>query len=319
MADGQPGERRRARRGRRAACARRSGTAGTSVPRSRRATARPPRSDPHTPTPGAIVLRSHCSDPAADSITPIACQAPGTAWQNACTRPSPSAANRSKAANTTPEVPSATDSGPGRSTPTPTAPAAWSPAPAATGIALGRRARHRRALEHRWQPRRIELQSAYHFFAPGTSRDVEQQRAGSVGDVGRVLAAQAQAHVVLGKRDPRDLREHLGLVAAQPQELRRGEPRQRPVARERRAGARARSSARSRRTRPPSAGRSTGSPGAARGRSRRARPARASAPTSPIPAYGPAAPRSSDNTASVACHQSAGSCSAQPTRGVDSG
>ncbi len=43
----------------------------------------------------------------------MACQAPGTAWQKACTRPSGSAANSSSAANTTPEVPSTTDSGPG--------------------------------------------------------------------------------------------------------------------------------------------------------------------------------------------------------------
>ena len=32
--------------------------------------------------------RSQRSEPAADSITPITCQPPGTAWQNACTRPS---------------------------------------------------------------------------------------------------------------------------------------------------------------------------------------------------------------------------------------
>ena len=29
---------------------------------------------------------AHCSEPAAESITPMACQAPGTAWQNTCTR-----------------------------------------------------------------------------------------------------------------------------------------------------------------------------------------------------------------------------------------
>ncbi len=38
-------------------------------------------------------------------------------------------ANASDAANTTPDVPSTTDAGPGRSPPTPRAPAAWSPAP----------------------------------------------------------------------------------------------------------------------------------------------------------------------------------------------
>ena len=86
--------------------------------------------------PGAAsASASQRSEPAADSITPMLCQPPGTAWQNACTRASRSAAKASAAANTTPEVPSTTETGAGgrRSTPTPSAPAAWSPAPAATG------------------------------------------------------------------------------------------------------------------------------------------------------------------------------------------
>ena len=83
---------------------------------------------------GASRSRSHCSDPAAESITPIACHWPGTAWQNACTRACGSDANAGSAANTTPEVPITIDSGPGRSMPTPSAAAAQSPAPAATGI-----------------------------------------------------------------------------------------------------------------------------------------------------------------------------------------
>ena len=74
--------------------------------------------------------RSHCSAPAAESITPIACQVPGTAWQNVCSRASGSGRYSSSAAKTTPEVPRTTDSGPGASMPTPSAPAAWSPAPA---------------------------------------------------------------------------------------------------------------------------------------------------------------------------------------------
>ena len=37
-------------------------------------------------TPGANVSRAHCSEPAAESMTPMACQVPGTAWQNTCTR-----------------------------------------------------------------------------------------------------------------------------------------------------------------------------------------------------------------------------------------
>ena len=148
--------------------------------------------------------------------------------------PAGSAANRSRAANTTPDVPSATDSGPGPVdadperarrlvAARPRRPALRRPcAPDTAGLSSTGR-----------QPRRVELQRAQHLFAPAPSRDVEQQRPGSVGDVGRVLAAQPQAHVVLGQRDPRDLRVDLRLVAAQPQELRRGEARQRAVARQR--------------------------------------------------------------------------------------
>ena len=96
VAQRQPGERRRERRGRRAACARRRGRGGTSAPRCRRARLTPPSVRASYGVPGAIVSRSQRSEPAADSITPIACQAPGTAWQNACTRPAPSAANASQ-------------------------------------------------------------------------------------------------------------------------------------------------------------------------------------------------------------------------------
>ena len=42
-------------------------------------------------------------------------------------------------------------------------------------------------------------------------------------------------------------------------------------------------------------------------------------PESPIPAGGPAAPRSSPSTRSLAVHQSSGSCSAHPGCGVESG
>jgi len=76
---------------------------------------------------------SQVSDPAAESITPIACQTPGTAWQNVCVRASGSAAYAGSVEKTTPEVPSTTDKGPGTMAPTPTAAAAWSPAPATSG------------------------------------------------------------------------------------------------------------------------------------------------------------------------------------------
>ncbi len=84
-----------------------------------------------------VTSRSQRSDPAADRITPIANQRSGAAWHDACRRPPGSAAYAGSALSTTPEVPSTTDTGPGRTAPTPTAPAPWSPAPAATGTPAG--------------------------------------------------------------------------------------------------------------------------------------------------------------------------------------
>ena len=57
------------------------------------------------PTPGAIASRYQRRLPAADSITPIRCQRPGTAWQKACSLPSGSTVGPSVEAKTTPEVP----------------------------------------------------------------------------------------------------------------------------------------------------------------------------------------------------------------------
>ena len=59
--------------------------------------------------------------------------------------------------------------------------------------------------------------------------DVEQQRAGGVGDVGRPLAGEPEPDVVLRQHDPRDPGVGVRLVTAQPQELRRREPGQRAV------------------------------------------------------------------------------------------
>src|SRR3954468_15133428 len=85
-------------------------------------------------TPGAIQSRNQRIDPAAESMTDIRCHRPGTAWQNAWTRPSGSYSGASVAANTTPEVPSDSAIRPGATTPVPTAFAAWSPPPATTGV-----------------------------------------------------------------------------------------------------------------------------------------------------------------------------------------
>ena len=70
-----------------------------------------------------------CSEPAAESITPIASHVSGHGVAedvDACLRVGAVAGS---AAKTTPDVPSTTDSGPGPTTPTPSAPACWSPAP----------------------------------------------------------------------------------------------------------------------------------------------------------------------------------------------
>ena len=70
------------------------------------------------------------ADPAALSITPIACHVPGTEWQKTWARACGSGTYDGSTAKTTPEVPSTTETGPGEAMPTPSAAAAWSPAPA---------------------------------------------------------------------------------------------------------------------------------------------------------------------------------------------
>ena len=65
---------------------------------------------------------------------------------------------------------------------------------------------------------------------PVARGEVEQDRARPVGLVQGVLAGQAQPQVVLGQEDVRGARPHLGLVVADPDELRRREPGQRVVA-----------------------------------------------------------------------------------------
>ena len=232
-----------------------------------------------SPSRARTCRAASCSEPAADSMTPMLCQAPGTAWQKACTRAARSAAKASEARehDARGAEHDRRDRGRDRSTPTPSAPAAWSPAPAATGTPPAACPLTARRLERRRQPRRVDLERGDDGVAPAPARDVEQQRPRRVGDVGRVLAAEAQADVVLRQQDVRDARVDVGLVAAQPQQLRRGEARQRAVAGLRDELVEADASARSPRTRPPCAGRSRGSRGAAPGRARRARRGRASA------------------------------------------
>ncbi len=75
------------------------------------------------------------------------------------------------------------------------------------GHAVGGRAAHLRALEHARQPLALERERVEHLLAPAPLGDVQQQRPGGVGDVCRVLAAEAQPDVVLRQRDARDARD----------------------------------------------------------------------------------------------------------------
>ena len=270
-----------------------------------------------SPRPGAATSRSQRSEPAAESITPIACQAPGTAWQKVCTRASGSAANASSAVNTTPEVPITTDAGPGRSTPTPerarrlVARRRRPPARRPPSCPTPRATRARAAASASSSSRASSTD-----VRPAPARHVEQQRAAGVRHVDGLLAAQAQPHVVLGQQHRRDPPVGLGLVAAQPQQLRRGEAGERPVAGRAISSAAHRSSisahsAAVRWSFQRIAGRTTSS-------------AESSAtspciwPERPMPAGSPAA-RSSSSTAAPPSHHSSGSCSAQPGRGVANG
>ena len=180
---------------------------------------------------------------------------------------------------------------------------------AVTGLA-----RHLGRLEHRRQPLGRHLERVQHLVAPAPSGHVEEERAGCVAGVGRLLAGEAQAHVVLREEDVSRTRVELGLVAAHPDELRRRVARERAVAGQIDEACEARAQPRSPRTPGPSAGRSRGSPGGARARSRRGGRARASdrRGRSPRRRRRPSAARA----ACVPRHQSSGSCSAQPGRGV---
>ena len=264
---------RRGRPGRRAACARPRGTARRAVPRSRAASA-PPRRAARRRALGRDASCSHCSEPAADSITPIACHVPGTAWQNACTRASRSAAK-----------------------------------PRQRREDDARRPEHDREMTRR---RHADTERGGRLVAragaPGTSGDSYAGGSHSPGsssastdlvappsrcatskssvpDASATSIArwpeELEAHVVLRQQDRADPREDVGLVRAQPEQLRRGEARQRAVAGQRDQAVETDARARSPRTRLRCAGRSRGSPAAAGRRRRRATTSPCICPDSP--------------------------------------
>ena len=148
---------------------------------------------------------------------------------------------------------------PGRSTPTPSAAACWSPG--ARDLACD-------SLEGGSHSRGISSASQ-HLVAPAPVGDVEEQRAGRVRHVDRPLAGEPQAHVVLREHDPPDPLVDVGLVPSQPQQLRRREAGQRTVARQRDQPLEPDALLDLGALRARCAGRSRGSPGGGRDRPRR--------------------------------------------------
>jgi hypothetical protein len=61
---------------------------------------------------------------------------------------------------------------------------------------------------------------------------VEEQGPGGVRDVGRVFAREPEPHVILRQQHAGDPGIDVGLVPAQPEQLRRRESRKRPIARQ---------------------------------------------------------------------------------------
>ena len=91
------------------------------------------------------------------------------------------------------------------------------------------RARDLRRLVHRRQPLAGKLERVEQLVAPAPVGDVEEKRPGRIGDVDRVLAGEAVAHVVLRQEDVTDPGVRLGLVPAEPEELRRREAGERAI------------------------------------------------------------------------------------------
>ena len=168
------------------------------------------------------------------------CHRPGTAWQNAWTRPPGSIGAAPVVANTTPDVPSDSATTPGvdgsdarrrsppgrRRRPRPASP----PEP-------GRRGRRADTTPVTSGPSNVGGSQAgsirerlEDLRRPVPRRQVEQQRARPVGLVERVLAGQPEPDVVLRQQDVGDPRPDVRLVVADPDELRGGEAGQRVVA-----------------------------------------------------------------------------------------
>ena len=78
--------------------------------------------------------------------------------------------------------------------------------------------------------RLIDLRRLQHFVRPFALRDVEHQRAGSVGHVDGALAGQAEANVILRQHHERTRFQFSRFVFAHPEKFRQREIRERRIA-----------------------------------------------------------------------------------------
>ena len=219
--------RRRAPAGRGAGSARRRDRAGTAGRRCRPARSRPPPRDRRTRPPG-LPRRGTSAGCRPPTASPTSCASdPGTAWQNAWTRPPGSTTGADVAAKTTPgraerqatSRPSRPHrsrrrSPPDRRRPRPPAfprggpsprPRPRSPRPVTCGPSSDRGS-HAASIPS----------ASVISVGPVAGREVEEDRPRPVGLVHGVFAGEPQANVVLRQQHVRDPRPDLGLVVGGP-------------------------------------------------------------------------------------------------------
>ena len=257
-------------------------------------------------------------------------KAPGSAWQKACTRPEGSGVKASRGAKTTPLVPIEEDTSPSPTTPTPIAAAALSPPPAATGSPRGSpsaSAAASRSLPAGSVPSRTAGSQA-RGISSASSSSSDQSRArtssSSVPDASEASVARSPVRRrrtwSFGSRTVRTRAATSGSSSSSQRTLGAWNPV--------RAGLPATSRSRAAPTRSviqahcaavrwsfhSRAGRRTSSRAP-----RKTEPCICPVRPSPATASRPTAPATRPRTSCAAAHQSAGSCSVQPGRGVASG
>ena len=75
----------------------------------------------------------------------------------------------------------------------------------------------------------IDVEQVEHSFGPPAIGDIQQQHSAGIGNFGREISSHAKAHVVFGQQNLPRPRIETGLVFSQPQDLGRGEARQRGI------------------------------------------------------------------------------------------